>query len=501
MRYAIISDLHANRQALKAVLVDIRSNGIDEIICLGDVIGYGPCPVETLELAYANIHHFIMGNHDAVVAGLIAPDKFNDRARELIDWTCSQLDKKASDFFYNNPLLLTGENFRCTHGEFENPGRFGYILDNRAAIKAFSACPEQLLFAGHSHMPGLFVVGSAAPHWLYPQDFGLEEGKRYIVNVGSVGQPRNGDIRASYCIYDDEKRDVLFRQIPFDIDGYRKDMNKQSLPVETSYFLAIADDMPQASLRDLIDFSQLKEEDRVKTDNEEIDLREQVTKLKASKRNLTIILIGLLITTIALVSMIFSGVFTKSVPNKKTFKVEALRTQISPSLQALIPGVELISMPENTGKFDEQNQQKNWSLELSDKKVQSVSIEEMETDKAEPFPVFRLKSSKLAPLLIKYLPIYAKKGMRFSASAQFKPVSIEGGFIEIMLIQKYENGTEKVLLKREPKNLALAKKWTHTSITISSKDAISKDGQIYYVVKGQFSGEILLRKCSMNRKE
>lgn len=501
MRYAIISDIHSNIQALKAVLLDIHSNNIDEIICLGDVIGYGPAPAETLELAYANIHHFIMGNHDAVVAGLIAPDNFNDQAKKLIQWTCSRLDKKASGFFRNNPLLLTGDNFRCTHGEFEDPGRFGYIIEKEDAVASFNSCEEQLLFAGHSHVPGLFVVGSRDPHWLYPQNFGAEEGKKYIVNVGSIGQPRDGDIRASYCIFDDEIRDVIFRQIPFDVDGYREDMLKNSLPTETTYFLNIADDMPKSNIRNLIDFSQLTEADSVKTDNKEVDLREQVKKLKTSKRNLTITLIGLTIVTIILLFLIFSGIFTKEIPSDKQFIVNSLSTMISPSLNSLPVGKELITMPRQKGPITKDNPLDYWTMTLTDPESQNISVEEIESGKESEFQVFNLKSDILDPMMIAYLPVPAEKGMRFTASAQFKPLQLKSGFVEIMLIQKFKDGTEKILVKREPKNLSETDRWTPTSITISSNSPIAREGELYFIVKGQFKGEILLRKCSMKRKK
>ena len=500
MRYALISDIHSNRQALKAVLLDIHSNQIDEIICLGDIIGYGPCPAETLELAYANIHHFILGNHDAVIAGFISPDNFNDNAKRLIEWTNSRLDSKAAGFFKNNPLLLTGENFRCTHGEFDDPGRFGYIIEGEEAVDSFNSCTDQLLFAGHSHVPGLFVVGSGSPHWLSPQDFGTEEEKRYIVNVGSVGQPRDEGIRATYCIFDEEVRDVTYRQIPFDIDGYREDMSKNSLPTETTYFLNIADDMPQSNLRDLIDFSQLTQEDAVKTDHEEVDLGAQVNKLKASRRNLGIILVTLLITTISLLFLIFSGVLTKSVTTEKEFVIHSLLSEISPSLRAMRPDQELILMPTPEGKITNASPLERWTVTRSDEKTQEIVAEEIKPEKDASFPIFQLKSAKLDPFSLTYLPVPVKKGMRFSASAQFKPVKINSGFIEILLMQKFHDGTKKILLKREPKNLSNPNKWTPTSITISTQDPISKDGDLYFIIRGQFTGEILLRKCSMKRK-
>ena len=223
MRTAILSDVHANLQALNVVLTDIFSVGVDRIISLGDLVGYGPQPAEVLEVAYARLGHFVLGNHDAVIAGRMDPGVFNPAARAMIDWTASRVAGKARAFLATQPYILTGTAFRCSHGNPASPATFAYLLEAADASAAWSAAPEPCLFVGHSHVPGLYVLGpSGTPHWLAPQDFAFEEQKRYIVNVGAVGEPRDGDVRASYCIFDEERREVFFRRVAFDLEAYRR---------------------------------------------------------------------------------------------------------------------------------------------------------------------------------------------------------------------------------------------------------------------------------------
>ncbi|MDZ4198026.1 MAG: metallophosphoesterase family protein [Kiritimatiellia bacterium] len=238
MRYALVSDIHANLQAWKAVQLDLASAGANRVICLGDVVGYGPNPADVLESVYGSVHHFLLGNHDAALCGKMDTDLFTDRARILIEWTRSRLASTAPGILAEWPLTLRGRGFRCAHGDFSAPGHFRYILEPEEAAASWAATPEPLLFVGHSHCPGLFVLGaSGTPHRVDPQDFVLEPGKRYLVNVGSVGQPRDGDPRASYCLYDTREQTVCFRRIPFDLDQYRRAIADAGLTPDSSPFL------------------------------------------------------------------------------------------------------------------------------------------------------------------------------------------------------------------------------------------------------------------------
>jgi predicted phosphodiesterase len=256
MRLAILSDIHSNLRAWNAVLADIATQRVDRILCLGDLVGYGPSPVEVLESAYRHVHSFVMGNHDAVVAGKMSPDVFNDRAKRLILWTRGRIGRRGIDFLGRLPLTLAGRGYRCGHANFVHPAAFGYILEPEDAAASWAATGEQLLFIGHTHEPRLFVLGhSGTPHTLDPQDFMVEEGKRYIVNVGSVGLPRDADGRATYVLFDEDARAVYYRRVPFDMDAFRADVERAALDPADVPLLRHDPRRRLAPLREAPDFS------------------------------------------------------------------------------------------------------------------------------------------------------------------------------------------------------------------------------------------------------
>jgi diadenosine tetraphosphatase ApaH/serine/threonine PP2A family protein phosphatase len=256
MRYAIVSDLHANLQAWNAVFLDLRSNGAERILCLGDLVGYGPHPAETLQAAHQHVDHFVLGNHDAALCGKLDEALFNDTARDLIRWTRSRLGHNAIRFLATLPLTLAGEGFRCAHGDFDNPAAFPYLLSPQDALASWRRVEEPLLFVGHTHEPALYLLGgSGTPHAVAPQDFELEAGKRYLVNVGSVGSPRDGDARASYCLYDTEQRAVYWRRVPFDLDAFREAVKAAGIPDAPSCFLHHDPRQGRRPIRDLLSFS------------------------------------------------------------------------------------------------------------------------------------------------------------------------------------------------------------------------------------------------------
>ncbi len=256
MRYAIVSDIHANWQAWNAVLLDIRSSDIDRLICLGDSVGYGPQPARVLESVHEHVHHVVLGNHDAAVCGKLDEALFNDNAAEIVRWTRDQLNPSAMSFLESLPLTLRGDLFRCAHGDLASPAQFNYIIEPEEAVPSWQATEEQLLFVGHSHDPAIFLLGqSGTPHRVPPQDFSLESGKRYIVNVGSVGQPRDGDARASYCIIDTDTQSIFWRRIPFDLDAYRSDLAVAGVSARASYFLSIDPRQASRPIRETLSFA------------------------------------------------------------------------------------------------------------------------------------------------------------------------------------------------------------------------------------------------------
>ncbi len=230
MRYAIVSDIHANLAAWQTVLKDISDMRADKIICLGDVSGYGPKPVEVLESVYRVVHVTLMGNHDAAICGKLDPATFSPRAKAAVSRHREQLSEAGIAWLKTLPFELAAPGFRCAHGDFSDPAAFRYIIEADEALPSWKATQEQLLFVGHSHLPAIYVIGaSGKPHMVDPCDFELEDGKRYIINPGSVGYPRVGDCRSSYCVYDDSTKSILFRQLPFDSEGYRKALQEAGL--------------------------------------------------------------------------------------------------------------------------------------------------------------------------------------------------------------------------------------------------------------------------------
>ena len=249
MRYAIISDVHANEAALRAVLMDAVDARADKIICLGDVLGYGPDPVAALELVYRRAHVCLAGNHDDAVSRRFPVEDFTDFASAAVARHRTALSQEAIDWLRRLPYTCEFEGFACVHGDFSDPKHFNYILEPQDALPSWNERSEQLLFVGHTHQPGLFVIGaSGIPHLLVGVDFTLEDGKRYIVNPGSVGYPRSGACRSSYCIYDDRSRTVFFRTLPFNLESYATKMHGQGLN-EAPWMLARAAERRRPAVR------------------------------------------------------------------------------------------------------------------------------------------------------------------------------------------------------------------------------------------------------------
>lgn len=218
MVYGIISDIHANVLALAAVLDDARRCGAETFICLGDVVGYGPEPEKAVALIRRHAAVALAGNHDAAVAGNMDPSDFIDLAADAVIRHREALSSESRAWLKGLPFIHEGGSFACAHGDFTSPETFEYISNEAEAARNFAARADQLMFVGHSHVPGIFLTGASGKVYaLAPADFTLEDGKRYIVNPGSVGYPRtNGSTcETTYVLYDDEARTVTFRRLPF----------------------------------------------------------------------------------------------------------------------------------------------------------------------------------------------------------------------------------------------------------------------------------------------
>ena len=220
MVYAVISDIHANAIALSAVLEDARRCGAKRILCLGDVVGYGPEPESTATTIRTRAALTIAGNHDDAVSGRLDDSDFIDLAADAVSRHREALSEENLRWLKALPYVYNGKSFSCAHGDFTSPETFEYVSDESEATANFAATRSQLMFVGHSHVPGIFLTGaSGRVYSLPPMDFTLEDGKRYIVNPGSVGYPRtDGNVcESTYVLFDDAERTVTFRRIPFTV--------------------------------------------------------------------------------------------------------------------------------------------------------------------------------------------------------------------------------------------------------------------------------------------
>lgn len=224
MRIAFIADVHANLPALEAVIADAREHRATHLLCLGDVIGYGPQPVETLARIREVASGVILGNHDAAAVGLIDLQCFNPFAKETAERATLALDDEAKDYLKSLPHLLEVKNIACAHSCFDEPSSYQYLETKEDAARSLAAMPNfSLLVVGHTHIPCLFEQEKAhGPiRKLPPQDFQMRPGHRYVVNPGSVGFPRTDALTADYLIYDTLMRRLTFRSVAYDLRPYR----------------------------------------------------------------------------------------------------------------------------------------------------------------------------------------------------------------------------------------------------------------------------------------
>jgi len=221
VRYAIFSDVHADAIALRAVLADMRDAGAETLICLGDVLGYGPDAVETLQLVHDRVHVCLAGNHDDAVCRRCSTENFRAYAADAVTRQRRELAQSALDWLRHLPYLCAYPDFACAHGAFADPKAFEYAFDEATIHPSFAVRRETILFTGHTHIPGVWTL---APDGTLtetpPADFTCRPGCRYLVNVGSVGYPRADPHRSTYCLYDDATGCVTFRTFAFDFAGY-----------------------------------------------------------------------------------------------------------------------------------------------------------------------------------------------------------------------------------------------------------------------------------------
>ena len=230
MRYAILSDIHANLEALTAVLTD--AGGVaDAVLCLGDIVGYGADPEACVELVGERAQAVVAGNHEYGVGGRMDLDWFNPYARAAAEWTAARLDRDHHAWLRSLPLTAEVGDATLVHASSDRPEEWDYLVEPEDGFDAFEAFDTRLCFVGHSHRPAQWSLGSAGPqHERGASDIPLEAGRRYIVNVGSVGQPRDRDPRAAYAVWDVPARRVVLRRVAYDVTAARRKILAAGLP-------------------------------------------------------------------------------------------------------------------------------------------------------------------------------------------------------------------------------------------------------------------------------
>ena len=249
MRYAILSDVHANLEALTAVLDALSTEHIDGYLCLGDVVGYGADPAACLARLTAVGATMIAGNHDLACIGKLDLEWFNEVARAAILWTRDQLSVADLDQLRRLPLTMAVEPFTLVHGTLSHPARFEYLIHLAQAIDTLTICQTLCCLVGHTHTPcGLEydrhhrrvtrVVTREAE--LAQMTFHNDPTAfRYLLNPGSVGQPRDGDARASCAVIDTVRTDISVRRIPYDVATAQRKIRAAGLPAFLADRLAL----------------------------------------------------------------------------------------------------------------------------------------------------------------------------------------------------------------------------------------------------------------------
>lgn len=197
MRIAIISDIHSNLEALTKALEIIEDEGTDEIVCLGDIVGYGADPNECIELVRHRCSTIILGNHDLAAVDLSAAEFFTSNARSAAVWTSQHLTGEHKQFLRNLPYTAERDEMLFVHSSAFQPEEWHYIMSALDAQATFGHFTQQLCFVGHSHIPGIYSE-SGPRH-------SVVRGERFVINVGSVGQPRDGNPKLSFGIFDTDR--------------------------------------------------------------------------------------------------------------------------------------------------------------------------------------------------------------------------------------------------------------------------------------------------------
>ena len=229
-KIAVLGDIHANLDALEVVLADARAQNVNEFICTGDVVGYNACPNECSQLVRELGCAVVQGNHDHYCAFEESLEDFHHLAAAVVAWTRRQLSSDNSAWLRSLPYTAMVKGIQVVHSTLDMPEHWGYVFESVEAEPSFSYQKTQVCFHGHTHVPVVFEHQFGTVGRLEPGTIELRLGRKYFVNVGSVGQPRDGDPRACYCIYEPSKHLLEYRRLEYDVAAAQARVREAGLP-------------------------------------------------------------------------------------------------------------------------------------------------------------------------------------------------------------------------------------------------------------------------------
>lgn len=245
MKIAVLGDIHSNLEALTAVLAKGQELGCDKYVCIGDIVGYNANPHECLEIVRGlDLLAVVMGNHDSYTSNARELVGFNLQAAKAVEWTREQLSAEElewlrklpmkEDVFLNSPPV----RFSIVHSTMDNPNMWGYIFDRFTAAASMQYQWTPLCFFGHTHTPLAFVKTDTVVGGLY-DSLKVEANHKYLINVGSVGQPRDRDPRAAFVVYDVEAAEVTLHRVEYDFESSQRKILAAGLPARLAERLAV----------------------------------------------------------------------------------------------------------------------------------------------------------------------------------------------------------------------------------------------------------------------
>jgi predicted phosphodiesterase len=237
MKYAIIADIHGNLEALQTILKDAEAQRPTHYVCLGDVVGYNANPKECLKIIRDMNIPCVKGNHDEYCSAEVGLEGFNPAAAEAVEWTRQQLDETDRAWLRDLKYMRMVTSFSIVHATLDVPQRWGYVFDKLAAAASFTYQNTAVCFFGHTHVPVAFMRDTVVRGGTYSK-FKVEPGKKYFVNVGAVGQPRDNNPKSAYVIYDMNEGTIELRRLDYDIATAQKKILAAGLPERLAERLA-----------------------------------------------------------------------------------------------------------------------------------------------------------------------------------------------------------------------------------------------------------------------